>query len=432
MPQFAAQKRSYFTNFPIPFEHPYTVPVLIAALSTSSLVYYYLSASHDAEIRTAQRKKELQKRKALKRPEDKYASMKHNGHFVNPFEEWKDVTLCETIVHWLARCKGNGIPYDQKKLEDSLPVKTPDRKLIASAKNKKQDGQLTESWVQVEGSETTSHSNTTITWFGQSTCIVTLDGLTILTDPVFSARSVNDYIGPKRLRTVPGSIHDYKGIIDIVLVSHDHFDHLDEKVVRELNNTVTWYIPLGLRDWFVRRGVVNVIELDWWQEIHHKERPDVVIASVPAMHWSGSRTLFDKNSSLWSSFVVKTPHGSFFFCGDTGYNQELFQTIGKLYAPFSIAAFPIGSYEPRRLMKHVHMGPDEAVRAHNDLRRPTLSIGIHWGTFMMSDEHYLDPPKKLKEAWQQSEAEQQHGDADRKSDFRTTAFGETVVVEQTI
>lgn len=115
--------------------------------------------------------------------------------------------------------------------------------------------------------------------------------------------------------------------------------------------------------------------------------------------------------------------------GDTGYSNELFSVIGKLYAPFSVAAFPIGSYEPRRLMKHVHMGPREAVRAHNDLRRPTLSVGIHWGTFMMSDEHYLDPPEKLKEAWLESEAERQPVDSDRKSEFITTAFGETVLVE---
>ncbi|CAO3681813.1 unnamed protein product [Umbelopsis ramanniana] len=430
MPQFAAQRRSIFTNFPIPFEHPYTVPVLIAALSTSSLIYYYLSASHDAELRNAQRRRDLQKRKSMKRPEDRFASMKHNGHYVNPFEEWQDVTVYETIVHWIARLKGNGIPYDRKKLEEALPVKTPDLELIKAAKAKDVGRHMTESWVDVEKeSSSGSQNKTTITWFGQSTCIVTLDGLTILTDPVFSARSVNDYVGPKRLRTVPGSIKDYKGIIDIVLVSHDHFDHLDEQVVRELNNTVTWYIPLGLRDWFVRRGVLNVIELDWWQEIHHKERPNVVIAAVPAMHWSGSRIPFDKNTSLWSSFVVKSPNGSFFFCGDTGYSDELFSVIGKMYAPFSLAAFPIGSYEPRRLMKHVHMGPDEAVQAHNDLGRPTLSVGIHWGTFMMSDEHYLDPPKKLREAWLESEAQRQPVDANRKSQFITTAFGETVLVE---
>lgn len=119
----------------------------------------------------------------------------------------------------------------------------------------------------------------------------------------------------------------------------------------------------------------------------------------------------------------------FIHSGDTGYSDELFSVIGKLYAPFSLAAFPIGSYEPRKLMKHVHMGPREAVKAHNDLCRPTLSVGIHWGTFMMSDEHYLDPPKKLREAWIESEAERQPVEADRKSDFITTAFGETVLVE---
>lgn len=113
------------------------------------------------------------------------------------------------------------------------------------------------------------------TWLGQSTCLFSVDGLVILTDPIFEHK--------KRLRRPPCQLEEVQDLIDIVLVSHYHFDHLDENVVLQLGNNVTWYIPLGLREWFNKRGIENVIELDWWQEIHHKSRPDILIASVPSM-----------------------------------------------------------------------------------------------------------------------------------------------------
>lgn len=143
-----------------------------------------------------------------------------------------------------------------------------------------------------------NNTSTSLTWLGQSTCLITIDGLRILTDPVFEH--------PKRLRPPPCLLQDI-GKIDIVLVSHQHFDHLDEKAVEQLGNNVTWYIPLGLRQLFIKKGIENVIELDWWQEIHHKEHPNIVIASVPSMHTSHSE------ESLWCSFVVKSQNEKIFF-----------------------------------------------------------------------------------------------------------------------
>ncbi|KAG1139417.1 hypothetical protein G6F38_009848 [Rhizopus arrhizus] len=317
-----------------------------------------------------------------------------NNQFVNPFEEWIEIPFYKTLLFWIKRYKGNGIPFNENELHSSLPTKRP---LLETLFNQPAD-------------------KITFTWFGQSTCLITIDGLTILTDPVFSKRSINDYLGPKRLRPIPCQLEEFQDKVDIVLVSHDHFDHLDENVVNKLNNSVTWYIPLGLGNWFLKRKIMNFVELDWWQKAHFKD--NLLITCVPAMHWSGSRRPFEKNKTLWCSFVIKSKRHSIFFCGDTGYSPELFQAIGHLYAPFTLAALPIGSYLPFKLMKHLHMGPQDAIQVHRDLRNPRLSVGIHWGTFMMSDEHYLSPKQILDTSFEQTE----------DSQFITTAFGETIVI----
>jgi N-acyl-phosphatidylethanolamine-hydrolysing phospholipase D len=182
--------------------------------------------------------------------------------------------------------------------------------------------------------------------------------------------------------------------------------------VTQLGNDVTWYIPLGLREWFLKRGIENVIELDWWQEIHHKGRPDILIACVPSMHSSSSTsTTTAKDESLWCSFVIKGKQDRIYFCGDTGYVPELFQSIRDLYAPFTIAALPIdggSSYE--------HMNPEKAVKAHKDLGYPMYSIGIHWGTFMTSEE----PSQQLRVLWDKEEENR------KDTTFVTMDFGQSL------
>ncbi|KAI8818930.1 beta-lactamase superfamily domain-containing protein [Fimicolochytrium jonesii] len=237
----------------------------------------------------------------------------------------------------------------------------------------------------------------TVTWFGQSTCLVQMDGYNILTDPIFSTRTIGSWFGPKRLRPPPCKLSELPRV-DIVLVSHDHYDHLDRAVVKELGNSVTWYVPLGLRGWFNGHGVTNVIELDWWQEHTHTSvsptQPTLLIASTPTQHWSG-RHFFDVNRSLWSSFIVKGPRESLFHCGDTGY-CGVFKEIGRKYGEVGLALLPIGAYEPRHVLHHQHISPSEALQIHTEINA-THTVGVHWGTFMMSDEHYLDPPKVLEE-----------------------------------
>ncbi|KAI8137581.1 beta-lactamase superfamily domain-containing protein [Fennellomyces sp. T-0311] len=427
-------KRLSFANFPIPFDHPYTLPSLIVAVAASSFAYYYLQSTHNAELIEAVRLRDINKRRQLKKPEDRFASLKVERRFVNPFGQWRNVAWWETALFWICRIKGNGVPRNEQELNKALPVVRPSFDLMFA---KSESNVLADSWVQL-GEGKRSVPPVAFTWLGQSTCLIRSDNLTILTDPVFTDCTINNYLGPRRLRPIPCTLDEIASHLDIVLVSHDHFDHLDESVVRKLGNSVTWYIPLGLRDWFVQRGVENAVELDWWQEVRHATDLDTTIACVPAMHWSGSRTLFDKNSTLWCSYVIKTKSNNIFFCGDTGYSPELFKAIGERYAPFTLAAIPIGSFKPEILMQHLHMGPADAVRVHHDIGCPRISIGIHWGTFMMSDEHYMEPAKQLQIAWKMvaiqrlgKEIDDEGSSSSSSPDTRfiTTAIGETVCLD---
>ncbi|KAI8982077.1 beta-lactamase superfamily domain-containing protein [Mycotypha africana] len=357
---------------------------MTATAATSSLLYYLVfSSSSPTRTNKASRKPTkvedrraiISKRKMLESPEERYASLRIGNRFLNPFEEWTDIPFYKTLFFWLRRYKGNGIPRDEKALEQALPTHKPDFDRIKNKEN-----------------------GVTFTWFGQSTCLMTIDGVTILSDPVFSSRSINNYIGPKRLRPISCSLEEVIHLVDIVIVSHDHFDHLNEKAVETLGNSVVWYVPLNLKRWLNARAIINVVELDWWQETFYPFS-DLMIACVPAMHWSGSRTPFEKNNTLWCSYVIKSKNNTLFFCGDTGYSSDLFKAIGRKYTPFTLAAIPIGSFLPTHLMQHLHMGPEDAIKAHLDLNCPRLSVGIHWGTFMMSDEYYLAPKQILEKAW---------------------------------
>ncbi|KAI8379234.1 beta-lactamase superfamily domain-containing protein [Radiomyces spectabilis] len=367
-------KRPSLVNFPIPFDHPYTVPTLLLTVSVSACLYYYLQASHASDLIEAVRLRDVSKRRHLKRHQDRYASLKVERQYVNPFTEWKQVTWWETALHWLRRCKNKNDLSACGSEEHDLPS------------------------VQKPAFENSSGRR-------QSTCLITIEGLTILTDPVFGDRTVDRFYGYPRLRPLPCSLEEIRSKLDVILISHDHFDHLDEQVVKQLGDTVTWYIPLGLAGWFRKRGVENVVELDWWQEIHHKERPEIAFACVPAMHESGLRTFFDRNRAL---------------CGDTGFVPELFQAIGKAYAPFILAAIPIGNSTSDEAIKHMHMTPAEAVQAHHLLGRPHLSIGIHWGTFLTCTRNeHRNTARELATAAQN----------DEHSRFITTDLGETVTLD---
>lgn len=242
-----------------------------------------------------------------------------------------------------------------------------------------------------------------ITWVGHSTFLVQVGMLNILTDPIWSERCMPvQWAGIKR-HTPPGIPFDQLPPIDIVLQSHDHYDHFDDWSVRAIAKAhpeARWYTSLGVARRLRSRGVRHVTELDWWQ---HAGSDDVQVTCVPAQHSSG-RTPFDRNSSLWSGFVLKAMGHTLYFVGDTGWHEG-FGDIGKRTGPHDVILMPIGAYDPRWVFEPVHMSPEEAVRAYGALGAPHASatpvmVTMHWGTFVLTDEPVDEPPRRARAAWQ--------------------------------
>lgn len=232
------------------------------------------------------------------------------------------------------------------------------------------------------------------TFIGHASYLVQTPGLNIITDPVFSERaSPVSFAGPKRVRR-PGIEIDQLPKIDVVLVSHNHYDHLDVESLKTLhkNSNPLFLVPLGDRELLQSLGIDNVQELDWWQDVQVR---DTKITFVPTHHWS-ARGLFDRCESLWGGYVVTTPKLKFYFGGDTGYDTHFAQTKEKLGSP-DVALIPIGAYEPRWFMKEHHMNPEDAVQAHMDLGSK-LSLGIHLMTFQLTDEAFEAPVEALEKA----------------------------------
>ena len=238
-----------------------------------------------------------------------------------------------------------------------------------------------------------------VMWVGHSTLLLNHSGVTIMTDPQFSDRaSPFSFIGPKRITPLPFEIAELPRI-DAVVISHNHYDHLDETSIRQLARTqpsVEFFVPLGLKTLLEEWGVEHVTELDWWQQV---QREGVTIQPTPVQHWS-KRTLFDRNKTLWSGWMLQWADFSFYFAGDAGYSDDFKETAKRLGSP-DLAAIPIGAYEPREFMKSAHINPEEAVKAFGDLGAKR-AIGIHWGTFKLTLEPMTEPPLKLLRALKKS------------------------------
>lgn len=242
-----------------------------------------------------------------------------------------------------------------------------------------------------------------VTWVGHSTLLVQLGALNILTDPIWSERaSPWRFFGPRRLVSAALPI-DALPPIDLVLLSHNHYDHLDAPTVRTLSTAqprAEWIVPLRLENSLRSLGVRYITELDWWDE---RTVADAAVACTPARHFS-ARTPFDRNRTLWCGFAVATSSGRFFYAGDTGLHPE-FARIGERFGPFALVAIPIGAYEPRWFMQPVHVNPDDAVtayralHAHHGLQSNAVMVGIHWGTFRLTDEPILEPRDRIRAAW---------------------------------
>ena len=233
--------------------------------------------------------------------------------------------------------------------------------------------------------------NPSVTWIGHSTLLVQLDGVNVLTDPHWGARaSPVSWGGPRRL-SPPGLAFEDLPRIHVVVVSHDHYDHLDLETVKRLAaaHAPLFLMPLGLGPWLEKLGITRVEELDWWQSRTHR---GVTFHSVPAQHFGG-RTPADTNRRLWASWVVAGRDRRLYFGGDSGYFDG-FRAAGERLGPFDLAAVAIGAYVPQEIMERVHTTPEQAVQAFLDLRATTL-LGIHWGTFDLAEEPLDEPPGRM-------------------------------------
>lgn len=260
------------------------------------------------------------------------------------------------------------------------------------------------------------------TFINHATVLLRINGVTILTDPIYSERcSPVSFAGPKRVRP-PGIRFDALPTIDVVVISHNHYDHLDVPTLRRLAQRDGPIIlaGLGTRAQLERDGVPGSRDLDWGEELRHK---GLGFRFVDCQHWS-SRGLTDRRNTLWGSWILEGARADgskrqVYFAGDTGYSPH-FKEQGERYGPFDLALLPIGAYEPRWFMAFAHMNPADAVKAHIDLRSK-LSMGIHFGTFQLTDEGIDAPLRALAEARRAAGLSE--------LEFRAPKFGETWILE---
>jgi len=235
-----------------------------------------------------------------------------------------------------------------------------------------------------------------VTWIGHSTAVIEFPGLTVLTDPIWSRYASPIPSAMLRRWVAPPLPLEELPAIDVILLSHNHYDHLDAATVRRLARLqprASWFTPLGNAALLRRLGVGRVSELDWWGEAG---LGPVQITCTPAQHFS-ARGLHDRNRALWGGFVVRAGGRALYFAGDTGYHPE-FELIRRRLGPFDVLLLPIGAYEPRWFMKTVHMNPAEALAAYHELGGGRL-VPIHWGTFKLTDEPMDEPPRLTRAAW---------------------------------
>ncbi len=260
-----------------------------------------------------------------------------------------------------------------------------------------------------------------VTYINHATLLIQINGLNILTDPIWSERaSPFSAIGPRRVRS-PGIPFDKLPKIDVVLISHNHYDHMDISTLVALNERDHSLFVTGLGNEYILKEhkINNVKVLDWWQSI---KVGDTNINFVPAIH-SSARGLMDRNKSLWGGFVIQTFNRNIFFAGDTAYGEH-FKVIQEKYGAFRLALLPIGHYLPRWMMQSVHMNPEEAVVAHQDLKAVS-SIGIHFGIFhglgSHNQETITEPQDDLKRA------KLKHNVSDK--DFLTLDVGQGILFQ---
>lgn len=245
-----------------------------------------------------------------------------------------------------------------------------------------------------------------ITFVNHTTFLIQTEGINILTDPVWSERtSPFSFAGPKRMRP-PGIRFEDLPKIDVVLISHNHYDHLDvatmQRVVKEHKPRII--TPLGVKAFFEEEDMKGAQDIDWWEEIKITE--SVSIQAVPAQHFSG-RGMFDRDKTLWCGFVLKRKAGNLYFAGDTGYNEIAFKEIGERCSPILVSILPIGAYKPNWFMSPIHTSPEDAVKIFLDVKTKA-AIASHFGTFPLADDSQQDPIDDLVKALKEKQLAPEH------------------------
>lgn len=233
-----------------------------------------------------------------------------------------------------------------------------------------------------------------ITFVNHATFLLQFNGCNILTDPIWSNRaSPYQWIGPKRMRP-PGIKFENLPPIDTVLISHNHYDHLDIPTIEKLHrqHNPLFIVPLGVEHLLREHGIAKVVNMDWWDQKTVKSA--FTVTAVPARHFS-CRGLFDRNKTLWCGYVIESPAGVVYFAGDTGYGKFV-KEIGKKFPSIQASLIPIGAYRPRWFMAPIHLSPEEAIQVHRDLQSE-VSIAMHFGTFPLADDGMREGAQVLQQ-----------------------------------
>ena len=295
------------------------------------------------------------------------------------------IVLLSIPVYISAEYKNTNGEEIDKSIKDLIRWQRNQKKPILSSID------LSDEWKLVDFEK----SNNFMIWIGHSTFLIKKNNLVILTDPVFSERaSPFKRLGPKRLIPPAISLNELPKI-DVVTISHNHYDHLDIRSLKKLsklNPNLIFLIPKGDIDIFNKKNIGNVKEFVWWEEI---SIDDLIFTFTPVQHWS-ARGLFDRNESLWGGWYIKSNDYSLYHAGDTGYSNDFIETQKRLGSP-KYAFLPIGAYDPEWFMAASHVNPEDSIRIMKDLGAE-FSFGMHWGTFTLTAEDTLEPPQRLKEA----------------------------------
>jgi len=351
----------------------------------------------------------------------------------NSWSTWHMATPSE-VARFLGEYAFTKMPSipPREELDKIFPVQKLDWGLLKSFDHRASSGTTTTALPSRPQPEKIA-----VTWIGHATCLLQMGGFNVLTDPIFSKRCAPTQLaGPARYRPAACSIPELQQRVplDVVVVSHNHYDHLDynsiKALVKHATKPMTFVVPLGLKKWLqsnISKIEQNhsIVELDWHEShaIVKDETLALDITPVPMQHW-GSRFGFDRDSALWCGFCFKSSNQqqSALFCGDTGWFEEA-KDIGERYGPFDLAMIPIGAYEPYGFMRPQHNNPEDATKMLCALKAKR-AVPIHWGTFQLTREPIMEPRERLQASLKKEGIDH--------SRFAPWLIGETVVVDPSI